>query len=126
MKTLKPMTILGTKLTTKEKVEYLLIVACGIIFATVGIMTFTPVFAEISSSDLASLIRTIVKVICLIVGALFSIVGIVKFAISHANEDGPAQQKAIMMIATGILLVVLGLALPTIIDDSWFEVETET
>ena len=124
MKTLKSLPILRAELTTKEKLEYLLIAVCGIIFAAVGIMTFTPAFADgMTSTDLADLVRLIVKIICLIVGALFSIVGIVKFAISHANEDGPAQQKAIMMIATGILLVVLGLALPEIIQDSWFEVE---
>ena len=50
----------------------------------------------------------ILKYVCSILGALFALIGIVKFAISHANEDGPAQQKAIMMMATGLLLVVLG------------------
>ena len=53
-------------------------------------------------------IVTILQYICTILGALFALIGIVKFAISHANEDGPAQQKAIMMMATGLLLVVLG------------------
>ena len=123
MKTLKKLPIFNVQMTTKEKTEYLLIVLAGIFVSVIGIYTFTPAFATMESSDLADLIRTIVKIICFIVGALFAVVGVIKFAISHANEDGPAQQKAIMMMATGALLVILGATFPDMIEDDWFEVD---
>lgn len=56
----------------------------------------------------------IVRVVCtivMIVGVLFCIVGVVKFAIAHAENQGAEQQKAAMMLATGIALIIL----PTII-----------
>ena len=54
-------------------------------------------------------ILKVVKLICNVVGILFAIVGIVKFVIAHANEQGPEQQKAAVMMATGLVLVLLGL-----------------
>ena len=50
----------------------------------------------------------IMQIITNVVGILFAIIGIVKFAMAHENEDGPAQQKAVMMMATGIVLIILG------------------
>ena len=61
-----------------------------------------------NAENVVEALVTIVEWICSIVGVIFSLIGIVKFAISHANEDGPSQQKAAMMIATGIVLVILG------------------
>lgn len=122
MKTLRTLPIFNSQLTKREKLEYALIAVAGIIMAAVGVYTFMPVYAEMKPAELAKLIRTIIRVICFIVGALFMIVGIVKFAISHANEDGPAQQKSIMMMATGVVLIVLGGMANTLVQDSWFEV----
>ena len=127
----------NTKLTKQEKIEYGLIFLTGLLIVGFGIYMFMPVFAagnagggaggdnHIQASDIADLLETIVKAICYICGALYEIIGIVKFAISHANEDGPAQQKGIMMIATGILLVVIGTALSTLIssNSSWFDIK---
>lgn len=76
------------------------------------LLNFAPaVFAggqQNNASNVIKAVITVMKYICNIVGIIFALIGIVKFAISHANEDGPAQQKAAMMIATGIVLVVLG------------------
>lgn len=110
------------KLTKQEKAEYALITLAGVIIAAVGMYCFTPAFAKMTESDICTLVETIVKVICYLVGALFAIIGVVKLAISHANEDGPAQQKAIMMLATGGLLIVLGALLVTLIKPEWFKV----
>ena len=110
------------KLTKQEKIEYAMIMLVSFIMAGVTLYFFTPAFA-ISNDDIANLVKTIVKVICFIAGALFLIAGIVKYAISHANEDGPAQQKAIMMIATGAMLVALGGLLVNLIQGSWFQVD---
>lgn len=125
MDSLRSLSVFGgkVKLTKEEKIEYGLIVLTGLIIAGVSMYFCPPAYAVISNTEIASLIKTIVKAICYIVGALFAIVGIVKFAISHANEDGPAQQKAIMMIATGLLLVVLGTTLVRLIKADWFKVD---
>ena len=50
----------------------------------------------------------VVKIITTVIGAIFLLVGIVRFVIAHANEDGPSQQKAAMFIATGIALIAIG------------------
>ncbi len=108
--------------TGREKVEIAMIMATSIILTAIFMFTFTPVHAEITAGEMENLIETILKIICFIAGAMFALVGIIKFAISHANDDGPAQQKAIMMMATGVVLVALGLAIPGIVQASWFEV----
>ena len=126
MEKLRSLTIFNkeNKLTKQEKVEIAAILVASIVITITYFLCVGTVYAEISSGDMAKMVRTIVKIICMIAGALFAITGIIKFAIAHANEEGPAQQKAIMMIATGVVLVALGLAMDSIIKDSWFEVST--
>ncbi len=121
MESLKALTK-AVKLTKREKVEMAMIALAGVILTCLFFYVYTPAYAAISEQDMADIVKTIVKVICYIVGALFIIVGAVKFAISHANEDGPAQQKAIMMMATGVLLVVLATLLVNMIKADWFKV----
>lgn len=121
MESLKALTK-AVKLTKREKVEMAMIALTGVILTCLFFYVYTPAYAAISEQDMADIVKTIVKVICYIVGALFIIVGAVKFAISHANEDGPAQQKAIMMMATGVLLVVLATLLVNMIKADWFKV----
>lgn len=56
------------------------------------------------------MIKAIVTVVCnivMILGIIFVILGLVKLVTAHANEDGPAQQKAATLLATGVVLVVL-------------------
>ena len=64
-----------------------------------------------TARDLVKDILIIVYNIVRIVGIIFIIIGLVKFVIAHANEQGPEQQKAAMMMATGVVLVLL----PTIL-----------
>ena len=75
-----------------------------------GIMGFCDA-AESAFNAIFNVLKTITTVI----GAIFLIVGIVRFIIAHANEDGPNQQKAAMLIATGIALVIIGPVLSTLI-----------
>lgn len=85
----------------RKALPYLLV--CAMLISCCGGMF---VFAA-EASAFESIFR-VVKIITTVLGAIFLIVGIVKFVIAHANEDGPSQQKAAMMIATGIALVVIG------------------
>ena len=97
---------------TKQDKKQLVIEMLGIGFlALLFVMLFVqPSFANGGQLALEAVV-TIVCKIARVVGVIFIIVGAVKFAISHANEQGAEQQKSIMMMATGIILVVI----PTII-----------
>ena len=60
------------------------------------------------------MIKAIVTVVCdivMILGIIFVIIGLVKLVTAHANEDGPAQQKAATLLATGVVLVILPMVL---------------
>ena len=68
----------------------------------------TVVGSEQAAKTVFSGVFTVVKIVCLAVGALFAIMGIVKYTIAHAQEDSPSQQKAAMQLAAGIALIVVG------------------
>lgn len=82
--------------------------------AVLACMLFAVPFAFAVGTAFGAL-GNVMKTICLAIGAIFVGIGIIKVAIAHANEDGPATQKAAMMIATGIALIVLGPQVPGII-----------
>ena len=73
-----------------------------------AILTFAPqlAFAAIEQ-DMFKAILSVVYTIVRIVGVIFVLLGIVKLVIAYANEQGPEQQNALMMSATGIVLVLL-------------------
>ena len=60
-----------------------------------------------AAEDAFKIVIKAVRVIGSVSGALFVLVGIIRFVISHANEDGPNQQKAALMIATGVALIIV-------------------
>ena len=124
MEKLRSLTIFNkeNKLTKQEKVEIAAILVASIVITITYFLCVGTVYAEITPAEMAEMVKKIVKIICYIAGALFALTGIIKFAIAHANEEGPAQQKAIMMIATGVVLVALGLAMDSLIKESWFQV----
>ena len=70
-----------------------------------------PLMAFADSTQLGQdMIKAVVTVVCnivMILGIIFIIIGLVKLVTAHANEDGPAQQKAATLLATGVVLVVL-------------------
>ena len=74
----------------------------------------TVVGSEQAAKTVFSGVFTVVKIVCLAVGALFAIMGIVKYTIAHAQEDSPSQQKAAMQLAAGIALIVVGFLISTL------------
>lgn len=67
-----------------------------------------PVAFAGSAGAASSAAESIVKVVTAVataVGAVFLLMGVLRFAIAHANEDGPSQQKAALLIASGIVLI---------------------
>lgn len=92
--------------------QMLFVLGFGLLTA---LLIIHPTFAAPNDGQNAKLamwaVITIVCQIVRIVGVIFIIVGVVKFVIAHANEQGPEQQKAIMMLATGVVLIIV----PTIL-----------
>jgi len=109
------------KLTREDKIEMALIVVLGVALSILFFKLCPWVFADGDpKAEMFDAIRLILKVITSIVGGIFLLVGIIKFAIAQPNDDGPAQQKAIMMMATGILLVLIGvLVIDKIHPENW-------
>lgn len=64
-------------------------------------------FAMADAGQMIDAVVTIVSRIAQVVGVIFGIVGLLRFVIAHSNENAGDQQKAAMMIATGIILVVV-------------------
>ena len=64
--------------------------------------------ASDSSKKVINGIVNVALLVAIVVGILLIIVGVIKFVVAHANEDGPGQQKAAMLLATGIALLLLG------------------
>ena len=90
------------------------ILGCAIL-TIFGLLLFCPqVFAggyvagDGSAPDvmIGSVVR-IITTLCTVIGIILGIVGLVKFIIAHANEQGPEQQKAVMWIAVAIILVIV-------------------
>ncbi len=88
--------------------NFLLAFAAIAFLTTVTMYAFPAALADGAADSVIDTVIMIMQIITNVVGILFAIIGIVKFAMAHANEDGPAQQKAVMMMATGIVLIILG------------------
>ena len=79
------------------------------IMLTVNIFADDPNYsASTSSKKVINGIVNVALLVAIVVGILLIIVGVIKFVVAHANEDGPGQQKAAMLLATGIALLLLG------------------
>ena len=88
--------------------NFLLAFAAIAFLTTVTMYAFPAALADGAADSVIDTVIMIMQIITNVVGILFAIIRIVKCAMSHANEDGPAQQKAVMMMATGIVLIILG------------------
>ena len=100
------------KLTEAEKT----LILCAAAFI-MGASVCGAIITIANAAGTDTMIDAIIQVVCTIVqvvGGIFGIVGIVKFAISHANEQAPEQQKAAMMIATAVVLIILPAILKSI------------
>ena len=71
-------------------------------------------------------ILSIIYLIISVVGALFVVLGIVKLIIAHAQEDSPAQEKAAMFIASGIVLLLAQVVIKGLNIEDWIYSISET
>ena len=107
--TRKPRTKKESKrIRTARALPYIL---CMVFILTTCFFGAMPVFADGNipkgATEAFDAIFKVVAIITSIVAILFILVGLVKFITAHANDNGPDQQKAAMMIATGVGLLVL-------------------
>ena len=108
----------------KDNRHYLLRKALPYLFV-LGLLVVCVMSVFVSAETASSLtqagakeaIQTVVKIIMVLMsalGALFIVLGVIKFTIAHAQEDSPSQQKAAMLIASGIALFIVGFVISQI------------
>ena len=69
-----------------------------------------PVYA----ADITSLLTTVIKIMAILItvlGLFLFITGLISWAQSHADGDGPAQNKAVGKISAGAMLIILSIVL---------------
>lgn len=79
---------------------------------TVSRMMMATVYAEEAAKTAFTAVGNVLRIVLSAIGAIFILIGVVRYAIAHSQEDSPSQQKAAMMIGAGIALVVLGNVAP--------------
>lgn len=107
---------MNTMMTNKKKYEtlkqVLFISAASMLVMAILQYAFPVAFASGTASQaltgVIDLLVTGIMVICGVVGVIITLIGIIKLIMAHANDDGPAQQKAATMIGTGIVLILFG------------------
>lgn len=92
--------------------------ACKILgygqIATVALMATAPGIFAFAADEAKSLMETIVKFIgtlVIVLAVMIGVMGIIHYAQSNSEGDGPAKQKATQQLAAAIMLVVVGVAL---------------
>ena len=106
MKQIIPLKPLDRKPDHRKRVIAFISMMC--VFALMTAV-FPTAFADgVSAGEVISKIITLVKYICIVVGVLLTVMGIVKFILAHNEGDGPAQQKAGVTLAVGLVLIAVG------------------
>lgn len=96
--------------TTKREDEFMraAIFVSIVFFATFMILNPQVYASSAAQVEIVNSFIKVIKMVARFVGVIFAIVGLVSLVTAHANEDGPAQQKAAQRIAVGLALVAIG------------------
>ncbi len=104
----------------REKLAMLLmggmlaLTAVTVVYQLGGFSVLAAAGAAGDYTNAKGLLETIIGILCVLVtvlGAVFSLMGIIHYASANSEGDGPAKSKAIAQIASGIMLIVLSVAL---------------
>ncbi len=68
-------------------------------------------FATSGPVGLMTVIIKILSTLITVLGAVFSLMGLIHYASANSEGDGPAKQKAVMQLASGIMLIALSTVL---------------
>ena len=106
-----------TKTSVKKYLPYVL--GFGLV-AMALILTTNPVFAAAPEAvhDALDIVKRIGQWVCLISGAIMLLIGIIRFASAHSDENTANEKKAINMITAALVLIVLGALIMSIPLDS--------
>lgn len=126
---LQTMQALNWNLDEKKKrvLEMIFIIAMAAVVFFMVTNTFGVAWAagEDKAQAMVKSVVGVLRVLLNIVGVIFAIVGVAQFMIANAQEDGPQKQKAIMFMATGVILVIAGVAiLPNLHAENWIDTNT--
>lgn len=88
------------------------IVAAAMTVATLSSSLITFATQTKSKNALNSLLE-ILGLPVIVFGGFLSIMGIVHYAAANSEGDGPAKHKGVMQIASGIMVIVIGVLLKT-------------
>lgn len=110
------------KVNVTDFVKYSLmgLLAVMLIYVTGGGFGALAFADQANASDVIQGVMKIIFSIASIVGILLTVLGIIRFVIAYANEQGPAQQQAIQMVAAGVILLLLGTIFNTLKPWTWF------
>jgi uncharacterized membrane protein YidH (DUF202 family) len=67
----------------------------------------TTVYAASSGADLMKTIIKMISVLIIALGIVFAVLGLVHYAAANSEGDGPAKQKAMMQLASGVMIIVM-------------------
>ena len=93
-----------------DEVQVLKIMAIACIAAIATMFFFTPTaFAstEETVKQTMGIVYKLLKFAATVFGVIYIAFGLFKYATSHANENGPEQQKAVGQIVAGLLCILL-------------------
>ena len=88
----------------------LVMLATTMIGALAGVPVFASGNVQGTTTEVVETVMGVIELVAAGVGAFMLVLGIIKFATAHANENGPEQQKAIMQMVSGTAVLILALA----------------
>lgn len=94
-----------TNVVTKK--DIFIVAMLGVLLSASMFIMFPSAFADANAEIVVTFVIRVLKLISIVSGVIFILVGAFKFSIAHANDQGPDQNKAIAMMATGLVLVLL-------------------
>ena len=100
----------------RKALPYLFVLGL-LVVCVMSVFVFAENPSSLTQNGAKEAIQTVVKIIMVLMsalGALFIVLGVIKFTIAHAQEDSPSQQKAAMLIASGIALFIVGFVISQI------------
>jgi len=109
--------------SNKNTATFLIVAACIPIMVFGFLMLSSPyaLAAGVSGSEAVAkkaigIVVTVIKLIGGIVGVILIIQGAMKYAMAHANDNGPEQTKAITTLAAGAALIIFALIVLDLLD----------
>lgn len=115
---------------TKRDFLKAMLMASLFVFAVALVFRGSPAIYAFADSEAAiesavNVVVTVLNLICIVIGGIYLVSGLVKYAIAHGNDQGNEQNSALKQAASGLVLVLLGSALLATIKDDIIQIIKE-